>query len=323
VWACRAVPGGRPARVKVFERRAGVCGRIFWTGVPSRRSVPDERPETDRLRDNSTHERHRLCPTSSAMPVSPQSKAGTNCLYKVMNFNCVWVVRFPTYFALGFSSGVSHLLHRRWPSRLRARLDKLSNVEGEVLKRLIDPNMDLQKGEELGEPRHQHMHSQHLVKTASCKAAEGGWAGESAGHAATSPGGGGQSARRGSPLRRARGARPAAPDTPGQPVRDAQRPNPQGWGRAGPWADRSSTRFFKRQRPLSRPSGTPGCCANTVASSRQLHWERYHPPAWRRLLILTSCRRITNGSGHSLVAALQIRVASPAKFAPTSCQTCL
>jgi hypothetical protein len=29
------------------------------------------RPKIDRLRDNSTHERHRLCPASSAMPGSP------------------------------------------------------------------------------------------------------------------------------------------------------------------------------------------------------------------------------------------------------------
>jgi hypothetical protein len=31
--------------------------------------------------------------------------------------------------------------------------------------------------------------------------------------------------------------------------------------------------FFKAQRMLSRPSWTPVCWANTVASSRQLHWE--------------------------------------------------
>ena len=30
--------------------------------------------------------------------------------------------------------------------------------------------------------------------------------------------------------------------------------------------------FFNAQRTLSRPSWTPVCCANTVASSRQLHW---------------------------------------------------
>jgi hypothetical protein len=31
--------------------------------------------------------------------------------------------------------------------------------------------------------------------------------------------------------------------------------------------------FFNAQRTLSRPSWTPVCWANTVASSRQLHWE--------------------------------------------------
>jgi hypothetical protein len=31
--------------------------------------------------------------------------------------------------------------------------------------------------------------------------------------------------------------------------------------------------FFKAQRTLSRPRWTPVCWANTVASSRQLHWE--------------------------------------------------
>ena len=31
--------------------------------------------------------------------------------------------------------------------------------------------------------------------------------------------------------------------------------------------------FFKTPRTLSRPSWTPVCCASTVASSRQLHWE--------------------------------------------------
>jgi hypothetical protein len=31
--------------------------------------------------------------------------------------------------------------------------------------------------------------------------------------------------------------------------------------------------FFKAQRTLSRPSWTPVCWANTVANSRQLHWE--------------------------------------------------
>ena len=34
---------------------------------------------------------------------------------------------------------------------------------------------------------------------------------------------------------------------------------------------------FKTQRTLSRPSWTPVCCANTVASSRQLHWEEREP----------------------------------------------
>src|SRR5712691_6147194 len=34
--------------------------------------------------------------------------------------------------------GVSHLLHTRRPSQLRAFLDKLGDVEGEVLDRLID-----------------------------------------------------------------------------------------------------------------------------------------------------------------------------------------
>jgi hypothetical protein len=35
--------------------------------------------------------------------------------------------------------------------------------------------------------------------------------------------------------------------------------------------------FFNAQRTLSRPSWTPVCCANTVASSRQLHWEWMEP----------------------------------------------
>src|SRR6266487_263783 len=37
-------------------------------------------------------------------------------------------------------SGVSHLLHTKWPSHLRAFLYKIGNVEGEVLDRLIDLN---------------------------------------------------------------------------------------------------------------------------------------------------------------------------------------
>ena len=39
--------------------------------------------------------------------------------------------------------GVSHLLHTKRPSHLRAFLDKLGNVEGEVLDRLIDLNIVL------------------------------------------------------------------------------------------------------------------------------------------------------------------------------------
>ena len=35
--------------------------------------------------------------------------------------------------------------------------------------------------------------------------------------------------------------------------------------------------FFKTKRTLSRPSWTPVCCANTVASARQLHWEEREP----------------------------------------------
>src|SRR6266567_5310549 len=35
--------------------------------------------------------------------------------------------------------------------------------------------------------------------------------------------------------------------------------------------------FFNAQRTLSRPSWTPVCWANTVASSRQLHWEWREP----------------------------------------------
>src|SRR5712671_3873800 len=38
--------------------------------------------------------------------------------------------------------------------------------------------------------------------------------------------------------------------------------------------------FFNVQRTLSRPSGTPVCWANTVASARQLHWEEIEP-CWR------------------------------------------
>jgi hypothetical protein len=38
--------------------------------------------------------------------------------------------------------------------------------------------------------------------------------------------------------------------------------------------------FFNTQRTLSRPSWIPVCWANTVASSRQLHWE-YREPCWR------------------------------------------
>src|SRR5262245_46129865 len=34
--------------------------------------------------------------------------------------------------------GVSHLLHTKWPSHLRAFLDKLGTIEGEVLACLID-----------------------------------------------------------------------------------------------------------------------------------------------------------------------------------------
>src|SRR5215467_2616641 len=39
--------------------------------------------------------------------------------------------------------GVSHLLHTKRPSHLRAFLNKLGNVEGEVLDRLIDLNIVL------------------------------------------------------------------------------------------------------------------------------------------------------------------------------------
>jgi hypothetical protein len=35
--------------------------------------------------------------------------------------------------------------------------------------------------------------------------------------------------------------------------------------------------FFKTKRTRSRPSWTPVCCANTVARSRQLHWEEREP----------------------------------------------
>ena len=40
-------------------------------------------------------------------------------------------------------AGVSHLLHTKRPSHLRAFLDKLGNIEGEVLDRLIDLNIVL------------------------------------------------------------------------------------------------------------------------------------------------------------------------------------
>src|SRR5262245_9453216 len=43
-------------------------------------------------------------------------------------------------------SSVSHLLPPKWPSRLRAFLDKLGNIEGEVLDRLIDLNIVLPGG---------------------------------------------------------------------------------------------------------------------------------------------------------------------------------
>ena len=43
-------------------------------------------------------------------------------------------------------SGVSHLLHTKQPSHLRALLDKLGNIEGEVLDRLIDLNIVLPGG---------------------------------------------------------------------------------------------------------------------------------------------------------------------------------
>jgi hypothetical protein len=42
--------------------------------------------------------------------------------------------------------GVSHLLHTRRPSHLRAFLDKHGNVEGEVLDRLIALNVVLPGG---------------------------------------------------------------------------------------------------------------------------------------------------------------------------------
>jgi hypothetical protein len=38
---------------------------------------------------------------------------------------------------------VSHLLHTKQPGHLRAFLDKLGNVEGEVLDRLIDLHVGL------------------------------------------------------------------------------------------------------------------------------------------------------------------------------------
>ena len=37
--------------------------------------------------------------------------------------------------------GVTHLLHTKQPSHLRALLDKLGNIEGEILDRLIDLNI--------------------------------------------------------------------------------------------------------------------------------------------------------------------------------------
>ena len=43
----------------------------------------------------------------------------------------------------GYYRGVSHLLHTRRPSHLRALLYKLGNVEGEVLHRLIYLNVML------------------------------------------------------------------------------------------------------------------------------------------------------------------------------------
>ena len=42
--------------------------------------------------------------------------------------------------------GVSHLLHTERPGHLRAFLDKLGNIEGEVLDRLIDLNRVLPGG---------------------------------------------------------------------------------------------------------------------------------------------------------------------------------
>src|SRR6266567_327603 len=42
--------------------------------------------------------------------------------------------------------GVSHLLHTERPGHLRAFLDKLGNIEGEVLDRLIDLNIVLPGG---------------------------------------------------------------------------------------------------------------------------------------------------------------------------------
>jgi hypothetical protein len=54
----------------------------------------------------------------------------------------VWsVVRVPSV-----DEGVSHLLHTKQPSHLRAFLDKLGNVKGEVLDRLIDLNVVLPGG---------------------------------------------------------------------------------------------------------------------------------------------------------------------------------
>jgi hypothetical protein len=48
--------------------------------------------------------------------------------------------------AQSVSLGVSHLLHTKRPSHLRAFLDKRGNVEGEVLDRLIDLNVVLPGG---------------------------------------------------------------------------------------------------------------------------------------------------------------------------------
>ena len=45
--------------------------------------------------------------------------------------------------AVSVVQGVSHLLHTKQSSHLRALLDKLGNIEGEVLDRLIDLNVVL------------------------------------------------------------------------------------------------------------------------------------------------------------------------------------